>query len=151
MIHWRPLCNPDLTDFKNNAAQQGVYKSSSQRALYKLVCDTMKIFLQPTRTCHERLHKSMLHNRVLQIKQSESLTVYYMIYRRPGHIATRTWHTANLRIFFNMELTNFQGNLKKESVSAAILPSRMEVSYCTSGYFVAKPAKRAWGAFPVWG
>ena len=32
-----------------------------------------------------------------------------------------------------------QGNLKGESVVAAILPSRMEVSYCTSGFFVAKP------------
>ena len=28
-----------------------------------------------------------------------------------------------------------QGNLKGESVVAAILPSRMEVSYCTSGFF----------------
>ena len=28
-----------------------------------------------------------------------------------------------------------QGNLKGESVVAAILPSRMEISYCTSGFF----------------
>ena len=28
-----------------------------------------------------------------------------------------------------------QGNLKGESVVAAILPSRMKVSYCTSGFF----------------
>ena len=28
-----------------------------------------------------------------------------------------------------------QGNLKGESVLAAILPSHMEVSYCTSGFF----------------
>ena len=34
-----------------------------------------------------------------------------------------------------------QGNLKRESVVAAILSSRKEVSYCTSGFFVAKPAK----------
>ena len=34
-----------------------------------------------------------------------------------------------------------QGNLKEESVVAVILLSRMEVSYCTSRFFVAKPAK----------
>ena len=28
-----------------------------------------------------------------------------------------------------------QGNLKGDSVVAAILPSRMEVSYCTAGFF----------------
>ena len=28
-----------------------------------------------------------------------------------------------------------QGNLKGESVVAAILPSRMEVGYCTFGFF----------------
>ena len=36
-------------------------------------------------------------------------------------------------------------NLRKfkgESTVAAILPSHMEVSYCTSGFFVAKPAKQ---------
>ena len=35
-----------------------------------------------------------------------------------------------------------QGNLKGESVAVAILLSRMEVSYCTLGFFVAKPAKQ---------
>ena len=34
-----------------------------------------------------------------------------------------------------------QGNLKGESVVAAILLSCMEVSYCTFGFFVAKFAK----------
>ena len=29
-----------------------------------------------------------------------------------------------------------QGNLKRESVVAAILPSHMEVNYCTSGFFL---------------
>ena len=29
----------------------------------------------------------------------------------------------------------YQGNLKGESVVAAILPSCMEMSYCTSGFF----------------
>ena len=45
-----------------------------------------------------------------------------------------------------------QGNLKGESVVAAILPSpsRMEVSYSTSGFFVAKPAQQVWVAFPMW-
>ena len=35
-----------------------------------------------------------------------------------------------------------QGNFKGESVVAAILPSCMEVSYFTSGFFVANPAKQ---------
>ena len=39
------------------------------------------------------------------------------------------------------EVTPGQGNLEGESVVSAILPSRMEVRYCTSGFFVAKPAK----------
>ena len=39
------------------------------------------------------------------------------------------------------KLWDNQGNLNGESVVAAILPSRMDVSYCTSGFFVAKPAK----------
>ena len=39
---------------------------------------------------------------------------------------------------FNMQievLTLKEGNLKGESVVVAILPSCMEVSYCTSGFF----------------
>ena len=36
-------------------------------------------------------------------------------------------HTLQVRIF--------QGNLKGESVLAAILPSHVEVSYCTCGFF----------------
>ena len=39
------------------------------------------------------------------------------------------------------EVTTGQETLKGESVVAAILLSRMEVSYCTLGFFVAKPAK----------
>ena len=41
-------------------------------------------------------------------------------------------------IEFLMEYENkglYQGSLKGESVVAAILPSRMEQSYCTSGFF----------------
>ena len=38
-------------------------------------------------------------------------------------------------------ITCTQGNLKGESVAAAILPSCMEVSYCTSRFFIDKPAK----------
>ena len=38
------------------------------------------------------------------------------------------------------QLNLTQGNLKGGSVVAAILRSRLEVSYCTSGFFVAKPA-----------
>ena len=36
--------------------------------------------------------------------------------------------------FFGLE----QGNFKGESVVVAILPSCMEASYCTSGFFIAK-------------
>ena len=47
-----------------------------------------------------------------------------------------------------------QGNLKGESVVAAIFPSRMEVSYTVPpDFFVTKPAKQfhwAWVAFPTW-
>ena len=35
----------------------------------------------------------------------------------------------------------YQGNFKGESAVAAILPSRMDASYCTY-FFVAKPAKQ---------
>ena len=35
----------------------------------------------------------------------------------------------------HIDITTNQGNLKGESVVAAILPSRMEVSYCTSRFF----------------
>ena len=35
-----------------------------------------------------------------------------------------------------------QGNLKGESVVAAILPSRMETSYCTSGFFCSYKARQ---------
>ena len=38
-----------------------------------------------------------------------------------------------------VDITDNQGNFKGESVVAAILPSRMEVSYCTSRFFIAKP------------
>ena len=41
------------------------------------------------------------------------------------------------------ELSLVQGNSKGESVVVTILLSRMEVSYCTFGFFVAKPAKQA--------
>ena len=40
-----------------------------------------------------------------------------------------------------------QGNLRGEYVAAAILPSRIEQSYCTSG--LSKPAKQARVAFPA--
>ena len=36
----------------------------------------------------------------------------------------------------------YQGYLKGESVVVAILPSRMEASYCTSVFFVAKAAQQ---------
>ena len=36
-------------------------------------------------------------------------------------------------------------HLKGKSASAAILPSRMNVSYCTSGFFVVEPAKQLRG------
>ena len=36
---------------------------------------------------------------------------------------------------FKYKLVTVQGNLKGESVVAAILPSLMEVSYCTAGFF----------------
>ena len=39
-------------------------------------------------------------------------------------------------------LSAHQGNLNGESVVAANLSSHMEVSYCTSGFFIAKPAKQ---------
>ena len=42
------------------------------------------------------------------------------------------------KIWFSVDLKNIgknQGNLKGESVVAAILPSCMEASYCTSGFF----------------
>ena len=45
--------------------------------------------------------------------------------------------TANLKLYI-LHTRKFKGG---NSVVAAILPSRMEVSYCTSGFFVAKPAK----------
>ena len=35
-----------------------------------------------------------------------------------------------------LEVRMYQGNLKGESVVVAILPSHMEVSYCTSGFFL---------------
>ena len=43
-------------------------------------------------------------------------------------------------IIFN----KFQGNLRRESVAAVILPSRMEQNYCTSGFFLylSPPSKR---------
>ena len=37
-----------------------------------------------------------------------------------------------------------------ESVAAAILLSRMEQSYYTSGFFVSKPVMQAWVAFLTW-
>ena len=40
----------------------------------------------------------------------------------------------NLRKQLCVSLNFIQGNLKGESVVAAILPSRMEVRYCTSGF-----------------
>ena len=40
-----------------------------------------------------------------------------------------------------LQVTLDQGNLKGESVVVAILPSRMEVSYCSSAFFVAIPCQ----------
>ena len=43
-----------------------------------------------------------------------------------------------------------QGNLRGESVVAAILASHMKQSYFTSAFFLSKPAKQALVAFPAW-
>ena len=46
----------------------------------------------------------------------------------------RTWPMC-LGLCLSSQVYSFQGSLKGESVVAAILSSRMEQSYCTSGFF----------------
>ena len=59
-----------------------------------------------------------------------------------SHGAVCSYQQSSLKYKFKIAvlgndvyLRKNQGNLKGESVVAAILPPRMEVSYCTSGFF----------------
>ena len=51
-------------------------------------------------------------------------------------------HENDLSMCKLITLNINQGNLKGEFVVAAILPSPMEVSSCTPGFFVANPIKQ---------
>ena len=68
-------------------------------------------------------------------------------------ISWNTYCMVCVGIYNYLQMRTYQGNLKGESVVAAILSSSMEASYCTSGFFVAKSANQfrlAWVAFPTW-
>ena len=64
----------------------------------------------------------------------------YYIFIVEKHEYMSTWQNK-AAIFYTYTTGSYQGNLKGESVVAAILLSGMEVSYCTSRFFVAKPAR----------
>ena len=59
-----------------------------------------------------------------------TVVLCYVVHHEESERAPTLWVCSN------------QGNLKGESVVAAILESCMEQKYCTSGFFVSKPIKQ---------
>ena len=55
----------------------------------------------------------------------------HLLHLLPPHLPIRPWVQQ-------LQKGSNQGNLKEESVVAAILSSRMEASYCTTGFFRSK-------------
>ena len=66
--------------------------------------------------------------------ENQRITAVRRVYQRgiinPMINIERLWQE-----YCNYEQVGTQGNLKGESVVAGILPSHMEESYCTSGFF----------------
>ena len=84
---------------------------------------------------------------VSEKQNSASILIVRLPQRKSVHLTQRfpstsatvfVMHTPTVYYmgqFSFIEKRKDRGNLKGEPVVAAILPSRMEVSYCTSGYF----------------